>query len=454
MQPMLGFLIRFASCASASIIASGNVYCALEHRNAWIHDASGTHAMSKKIDCPYGTHMYCGKGVKRVSALECMRLCDADNACECVTWGREEAKVYNDEGACWFRTFCNTSAIDQGNYSAHYNVYVKSDRNTTCDTPVESKRCWMEPLLIIGISIVAALLCVCFVPWGYIYRRCCRCEKPQERKRLTTLAGKIWKRWTFTDPAYAAISFYQLLEMRQQAKKEFGQQYVTATMHDVNRHIIQPACEKHGKCYAHILNGHDLKFLQVFVSHSWAENFEEFVVAVESAVTNWPVKPNLWICATALMQSSDKSKVALQVGTGTDPSKAPFTRALARAEKLLIIRNTTVDIYTRIWCCWELFIAHQQGLIQKPGAVMVCGPSCPTLSWLESDVVDVEHAQASNAEDKRCILEHIRKQGAGYEEINAVLAKIKFFKATGTVGQEPQQPIPPEDDFSILARTI
>eukprot|EP00931_Biecheleriopsis_adriatica_P061499 TRINITY_DN3697_c0_g1_i1.p1 TRINITY_DN3697_c0_g1~~TRINITY_DN3697_c0_g1_i1.p1 ORF type:complete len:490 (+),score=78.36 TRINITY_DN3697_c0_g1_i1:48-1472(+) len=443
MEPLLGLFIFFASCASTT--ASENIYCELQHRNAYPGDSYGT-AAGKADGCPYGSLPgNCGYSEVRISKRRCMQLCDAEAECQCVTWGRQEDTTYNNQGNCWFRQFCNASAIHLGPHAAAYDVYVRSNGNTLCDSgkPFDSAKNatdWISenPSIFICSSIAAALLlsfCIFFVPWGYMYRRSCKSEKPQGRKRLATLAGKIWKRRTFVDPAYAAISYEQLLEMRQQAREKLGQQYATATMHDINRHIIQPACETHGKCYAHILNGHDLKFLQVFVSHSWAENFEEFVMAVEGAFANWPVKPSLWICATALMQSSDMSKVALQVGTGTDPSKAPFTRALAKAKKLLIVRNTTLDIYSRIWCCWELFIAHKQGLIQKPGAVMICGPSCRS----QSRSVDIENAHASNAEDKRCILDHIRKQEAGYERINTVLATIKFFKATGTVGQEPQE---------------
>merc|ERR1712137_672512 len=145
------------------------------------------------------------------------------------------------------------------------------------------------------------------------------------------------------DPAWAAISLEQLLAIRSQAAATLGEAYTTATMHDINSLLIRPACERERKPYAHILNGSSLLRVEVFVSHAWAENFEEFVESIRKAFHLWPVKPSLWICAFALVQSSDPKVVQQQVGLSSDPHKAPFTKALAKAEKFLIVRNRTMD---------------------------------------------------------------------------------------------------------------
>jgi len=234
------------------------------------------------------------------------------------------------------------------------------------------------------------------------------------------------------DPSWAAITVRQLNELREKSINAMGSAYWTATMHDINGAVLQPLCDEFQQPYAHIVNKGKLLHVGAFVSHCWSENFEQFVQSVNEAFQDWPVKPNLWICATALIQSKDPEAVLHQVGTGEEPSKAPFTRALARAEKLLIVRNAAIDLYERIWCCWEFFIAYQQGMIHRPGAVLIVGP---TTFATDSKQVDVASAQASNLEDKRRILEHISKT-ANFEEINRKLTQIKFFN-----GRLPQMTV-------------
>jgi len=229
------------------------------------------------------------------------------------------------------------------------------------------------------------------------------------------------------DPAWAAISLEQLNDLRELARASLGSGYSNATMYDVNRAVLQPLCQEHVKSYAHIVNGSagsGLLHLTVFVSHAWAENFDLFVNSINDEFRSWAVKPNLWICATALLQTTDPNIISMQVGTGADPSSAPFTKALAQAEKLLIVRNDAVDLYDRIWCCWELFVAYEQGLVKRPGCLMVVGP--PAAEGLP---VDITMAKASNEEDKCKILLHVLS-GRRYQAINDILTEIKYYGGT------------------------
>ncbi|CAE8710141.1 unnamed protein product [Polarella glacialis] len=266
---------------------------------------------------------------------------------------------------------------------------------------------------------------------------CCSSQALPSQLLRAALPSQLFKsaeRRRDLDPCWAAISVAQLGELRQLAMAALGTEYWTATMHDINRVVLQPLCQRTGKCYAHVVNCEELLHITVFVSHAWLENFEQFFQSINSAFQNWTVKPNLWICATALLQSTDPATVSLQIGAGVSPSEAPFTKALAKAEKLLIVRNATVDLYERIWCCWEFFLAYQQGMIHRPGAVIVVGPSMFGTGTKE---VDVTSALSSNIEDKRKILEHISKT-ASYQVINDKLTEIKFFngRKEGTVDVE------------------
>merc|ERR1711971_970849 len=130
------------------------------------------------------------------------------------------------------------------------------------------------------------------------------------------------------------------------------------------------------------------------------------------------------------------SVVSMQVGTGNNPTKAPFTKALAKADKLLVVRNENEDLFERIWCCWELFMAYECGLIHRPGALMVCGPS--TIDWTGQVLpdVDIATARSSNPEDKRQILMHVMSQESQYRNINEELTEIRRFNSESQVLDE------------------
>mmetsp|Transcript_4363 Transcript_4363/g.10536 ORF Transcript_4363/g.10536 Transcript_4363/m.10536 type:complete len:514 (+) Transcript_4363:59-1600(+) len=290
---------------------------------------------------------------------------------------------------------------------------------------------------LLGVG-VALLACSCALV-SYSWRRRWSPAPPQQGqvlpqapgvRKLPVLLGSLAEEagskpadiHQSVDPAWASISFDQFVDLRRRVMEALGTEYWTATMHDVNSKFLQPLCDGSGMCYAHFINSSELLLVDVFVSHAWQECFEEFFQAVCSAFRHWRAKPNLWICALALRQSKDAASVALQVGAGSDPSAAPFTKALAKADKLLIVRNSAVNLYDRIWCCWEFYMAVQLGFCTRPGAVLVSGPNV-----FQEKCIDIACAKASSFEDKQKILAHIFSNGSSYQFVNKQLETIAEF---------------------------
>ena len=150
--------------------------------------------------------------------------------------------------------------------------------------------------------------------------------------------------------------------------------YATVTMREVNEMFIKPECAKSGTSYAMACNPGGLE-LHMFVTHAWDEPFKEFVESIQSACAHDAVKPNLWICALALVQSDDPAVISAQVGDEKTPlEQAPFVRALERASQFLVVRNRNTDIYTRLWCVCELDCAWKFDLLST-GKARVCGPA-------------------------------------------------------------------------------
>jgi len=280
-----------------------------------------------------------------------------------------------------------------------------------------------------GVAILAGLI----VPMLLAVACCLLRRKYLGQHRSKAVFATSWRpRQKIRDPAWAAISMEQLWDLREEASQHFGPRSGEVNMHDVVAAIVRPRCSEHDKCYAHILNDKNLLQVVVFVSHCWTENFDMFCESIFETFRHWTMKPNLWICATALYQTTDQSKIALQVGTGSDPRKAPFSRALMEAEKVLIVRNDKVDLYSRIWCCWELFCAYELGFLERPGVLMVAGPA-PSTTPLggEEPAVDISDAEASNPEDKRTILETVMSSDLDVKDINRKLTEVKYFDCGG-----------------------
>merc|ERR1712032_1672314 len=201
-------------------------------------------------------------------------------------------------------------------------------------------------------------------------------------------------------PERCIISKVRLQRVLEDAEKLFGDEYTTKTMYEINADIIQPACMDAGLPFALIPNDvHDVppegtKF--VFVTHAWGENFSTFVKAVVAAVKqmeqNDPgAELYLWICAFALFQSADSMVISSQLGD--DPTAAPFTKALCKATHYLIVRSQEADIYSRIWCCWELYYAWCEGKLAS-GTFGIAGPNGFQLRPHEQ--VDIAAARASD----------------------------------------------------------
>ncbi|CAE6939564.1 unnamed protein product, partial [Symbiodinium sp. CCMP2456] len=121
-------------------------------------------------------------------------------------------------------------------------------------------------------------------------------------------------------------------------------------MYQVNEHFVKPLTRAAGgMSYALMLHPRGLP-CEVFISHAWAEGVFEFADAVLRA---WPLgKWNLYCCLLANPQNLDISEL-LDVA----PSVSPFADALKVASHVVVVPNSTVAVYTRLWCVYEAYLA-------------------------------------------------------------------------------------------------
>jgi len=88
----------------------------------------------------------------------------------------------------------------------------------------------------------------------------------------------------------------------------------------------------------------------LFITHCWIEGIFEFI---DKVLNSWPHGArHAYCCMLSNPQSQDIARLI------SSPSTSPFASALRSASYMLVVPNRYRSIYTRIWCCYEAYLAH------------------------------------------------------------------------------------------------
>ncbi len=91
----------------------------------------------------------------------------------------------------------------------------------------------------------------------------------------------------------------------------------------------------------------------MFNAVAWGEKFEQFI----SALRDGGIEGPFWICALSIYQNEDIPEVTIAKQLGPKPETGPFATVLKQADQMVAIMTQSCDIYTRLWCVYEIFIA-------------------------------------------------------------------------------------------------
>eukprot|EP00927_Polykrikos_kofoidii_P068092 TRINITY_DN63489_c0_g1_i1.p1 TRINITY_DN63489_c0_g1~~TRINITY_DN63489_c0_g1_i1.p1 ORF type:complete len:1214 (+),score=137.61 TRINITY_DN63489_c0_g1_i1:164-3805(+) len=130
------------------------------------------------------------------------------------------------------------------------------------------------------------------------------------------------------------------------------------TMRDVVEQIIKPQTAGQGMGYALFLNFAKPLRARVMISHAWDESYE----GVINALAHSGVKGPFWICAMAIYQPEDLPEVTIARQLGPSPRRGPFATVLRQASQMLCLLTELCNIYTRMWCVYEMFVAMEFGV--------------------------------------------------------------------------------------------
>ncbi|CAE7780128.1 uba3 [Symbiodinium necroappetens] len=234
------------------------------------------------------------------------------------------------------------------------------------------------------------------------------------------------------DPAQWGISWSALESIEQDAKNQFGSDYISKSMWHVVQQIVKPSCAEHGAPIALVRNGScsvglpspvpkmspDRLPVQDFITHCWREPFHEFMDSLRHAYDVRVVKPHLFICAFSLFQGVPED---IQEALGQSISQAPFVKALAASERYVVVRNRMEDLYTRAWCLVEYIYAKKFGFYKDK--VLVTGPN----EFSESRTTCTQ-IKASDEEDRLKIFKFIMDEG-GPAVIDPQIHEFRAFDA-------------------------
>lgn len=94
-----------------------------------------------------------------------------------------------------------------------------------------------------------------------------------------------------------------------------------------------------------------------FVSHFWGESVALFVMCIEQHRLDrgLSLEDCWWVCAYANKQWNVTEEVS------DDPELTSFRRAIALSEGTVSILDPRATCYTRVWCCFEIFVTLEIG---------------------------------------------------------------------------------------------
>jgi len=179
-------------------------------------------------------------------------------------------------------------------------------------------------------------------------------------------------------PSRWGITGRQLNELADKVVKKFTGARANPNVYHVVDEIIKPACLARHVSYAILLNPGG-KECCTFVSHAWFESFLKFVEDIRLYYADFETRV-FWICFAANPQTWPDDR--LQMLLGYTATQSPFAIAMEKCKSMLVVRNTTRNMYSRLWCVTELALV--EAYAKKP--VHVIGAMPPHAAESRSNI--------------------------------------------------------------------
>jgi len=194
-------------------------------------------------------------------------------------------------------------------------------------------------------------------------------------------------------------------------------------MHLVVQRYVKPWTKRYGVGLALMINaGHvarmpcmkaeDICHASVFISHSWAERFEDFIATLSKLGTDNVV----WVCSFALNQNGNIA------GALESIDRSPFAVAMHSATRVLVMADSSADVLSRCWVVLELHLATQKYFKKYD----ICLPDDSdeqlwTTVGEKLKKLDVQNCGAFDPADKQAILQYASRSDGGIAGLNSIV---------------------------------
>mmetsp|Transcript_49692 Transcript_49692/g.142181 ORF Transcript_49692/g.142181 Transcript_49692/m.142181 type:complete len:472 (+) Transcript_49692:82-1497(+) len=122
------------------------------------------------------------------------------------------------------------------------------------------------------------------------------------------------------------------------------------SIYEVVETIIKPRTRESGTSYALLLNPEGVP-VHHFVSNVWSKGIK----ATGHAIRGANLTGGLWISFLAMPQNMDEESMRQLLGP--DPLEGPHSIAINMAKDVIAVRNSKVNIFSRLGCVFELYLA-------------------------------------------------------------------------------------------------
>eukprot|EP00928_Gymnodinium_smaydae_P079231 TRINITY_DN6320_c1_g2_i1.p1 TRINITY_DN6320_c1_g2~~TRINITY_DN6320_c1_g2_i1.p1 ORF type:complete len:1060 (+),score=156.28 TRINITY_DN6320_c1_g2_i1:62-3241(+) len=200
-----------------------------------------------------------------------------------------------------------------------------------------------------------------------------------------------------------------------------------SNMHMVVGREVKPRTKPANVGFSLMKNPKGLR-INVFITHTWGENFREFVGTLSMALDPSDV---VWICSLALDQNSNVESI-LNVPSLND---CPFAVALKQASKQVVALDHGLSLITRAWCVFELAKASQWNVPMALWFMRL--PDDTDTLFKQVNDLDLGKAGASMPEDVVKIKQVIEDEG-GFEKLNVKVRSLLIDRLKFSISMQNQ----------------
>jgi len=277
------------------------------------------------------------------------------------------------------------------------------------------------------------------------------------------------QKWSLTFDDFRSVLYFAMITTSELGFEKLQKSRdAHVSLYDLNSCCIKPWTNGTNASIAVLMNPDGLA-AQLMVSHAWAEECCELEAAMDRYWDNHELRKDipLWFCQFAIYQAG-KPGPSIEDQLKRDPFESVIkSQSLLPANGgygMVAVHTTTVDLYSRLWCPYEIFEADKAEVpIQMAPSdkyaeklekgfqhnMKLCGHNLPEVrnTWKFLHV-NTSSASCSSPDDRKRIAKCIEESEGGFERMDKVIREVRWHMAMSCLDENETV------DQSVPARTL